>query len=377
MSCAPISNNMPVDQLSQEKAKGFLYKIKNEIDQTVGYLFGTHHNVRQGTLLDDKIITALSRSQSLSVEINNLDEKIQLKDAKENGNFLANGWEVNPTEDQLKEMVKQIIASVKKNPRSAEHLLSIKAETFNLPIESLETLASRKMAEETFKHDKELLDLEVEDHIREAMSAVNKLLEQIEKIQNIEPVDFDTILQLFNEGRASIELNIQYRFCISDYFENKGLVRLIISTIEKHKEIATNFYKDKNLKILESFYKRLSNIYVYNQDTFCHEPLLEAWEMNDKKMANTHNKVFNNQMNIFESKYYHLLLKETNGRDENMADQIHAKLLQSSKENRSFHAIGFTHIIGDPSFPEMGKTKKLLREKGWKIVNAYKKKEIM
>ena len=135
---------------TKETSKGYLYKIKNDKEQTIGYLFGTIHDIaiEHKSSLHDKIFKSLAHSQTLFVELH-IDEHTLRE-------FLQNQeGNIGIFSQMIKDNAKLFIAELLENSTSVEALLMIKAFSLGLEVQSLETEASRSTAKKAVEKDED------------------------------------------------------------------------------------------------------------------------------------------------------------------------------------------------------------------------------
>lgn len=341
---------------------GFLYKIKNETDQTIGYLFGTIHDFKKENelLLNKKIFKFLSNCKKLFLELNIFDEKTLITHLKnhiepsEKQIVTSLSKEKNISYEQaIEEIAKLSVEELRKEPDTIESILSIKAEKAGIEIKSLETEESRNNAENIFKD--EIKHLEIKRHFLVAHFSKCCIDEFNQFNENILNSNLYGALENLNKGYeflAKAILNID--------FEKDLKLLPKINELTDHCDKLFN-----RLGLSKDLVETLRILYFAreNKDKFRLEKTKLAWKKGSEKMI----EALKSDLTPVEAKAYELRLKIAFLRDELMVNQIDKELQQSSEKTRNFYAIGSIHLIENYE-----NIIKRLEKKGWKIVSAYK-----
>ena len=352
-----LNNNSQTLQSSEEQAKGFLYKIKTDTNQTIGYLCGTIHNDLPSNYppLHEKIYKSLAKSQTLFHEMDILDKETAREYLQKNEGHS----EIN--EQKIQEVTKQKIAEITINPTTVEDHLTLKALSLGLEIKSLETDASRNAANQAIGFTKEVAVL-VEKKTVLASSFLLVATQKIkDAVKNIEIYDFSTAVDHLFQGYEALALALKH--IEGDFVgESSETVSLLI---DKYEHLFASFDLDpvfmKTLKILRAF-EQNKMIHLFDQTKL-------AWKLGDEKMLVQCQLLLCST--LVDSKKNELSMKWGYLRDTFMLDRIHKDLLASSKDKkRSFYAVGSAHLLLNYENLKMR-----LEKKGWKIVNAYSKNE--
>ncbi len=177
-------------------------------------------------------------------------------------------------------------------------------------------------------------------------------------IQNIDKDDFANIILDGCKFLAQAIVEYAYfgpgsEFCLQ--------TSLIIQLVEKFQQVCSKLG-------CVDFMLPIKQLIIYKSKEQLHDAtiklLQQAWKTGDKKF---HNEIHDSNRTHFASKVNKIQEEELQLRDNFIVDQIHRDLLQCSENRRGFYAVGTAHVIGSHE-----NLKKLLKKRGWKIVNAYK-----
>jgi len=362
LSLSTSNNYQNNNQLSKDVLKGFLYKIKNEQNQTIGYLFGTMHKFSNETehqfTLHDKVFKSLAHCQTLFVERNIFDEKTLVEHLR------SQEGSANLNDDLLTAMAKEIIAKNSLNPDGVESLLTLRAQLLRLKVESLETEESRRKAYQAVQEEKESLKHKKTCNVAFWVFRAAQQLEQA--IQTCESNDKDKVVKALDhllEGYDFLSQAIKETKLVTFDYRTKSIIELV----NKYEIVFKAFNFDPKfiqmLKILFFAQKEYDESQIKKLD----EQLPLAYRTGDKKIIEECEVARTDEEGFWEFKESELQRKELHLRDEFIVDRIHKNLLQSSEKIRSFYAIGSGHL--EKNYEN---AKKMLEKKGWKIVNAYK-----
>jgi uncharacterized protein YbaP (TraB family) len=350
--------NSQSNQSIEETGNGFLYKIKNNNNKTMGYLFGTIHEVPSNLSLNKKIIKSLGHSKYLFLERNLLDKETLVEHLKANKNFSIKD------ESIIHEKAKEIIEETKKNPRSVENILTLKALSIGLEIKNLETEASRQIAHQSIDGEKEHLNIIKLFFVVFFIHQARECLQQAGQMEKM--TDLDTFCTNLFKGCESLINAIENANFYDNFLDiwKPQIVELIDLYNEVFNRLNTKFM-DLNFDIMDSI-KALYIAKVKDYKNKSVEMIQLAWRKGDEKLMEAID-IGTVKKSFVESKDEELSLKELQIRDKFIVDRIHNDLLKLPEGKRSFYAIGCHHFIGNYE-----NVRKNLEKKGWKIINSYK-----
>ena len=341
-----LNNNAQTFQSSEDQAKGFLYKIKNKEGRTISYLCGTIHDLPSHPPLHDKIYKSLSKSQTLYVEISLLDKQTAVE-------YLQTSESLSEiSEQKIQKIAEQEIAEIKKNPKAVEDRLTLKALSLGLEIKSLETKASRKAAKQAIANEMAVLKNKksqmVNVYLLEAARKFN------EAFRNIEIPDFDIGFQLLLKGYQALLEAVRHDDSPEEYRSPD-----MSTLIDRYERFFDGFAPGLGSNIKET----IKALHVPH-DIVRSSEVQVAWKLGDEK-TRVESQV---RKTIIDSRLEHLRFKKLYLRDLFMVDRIHnsLSLLEPLGEKRNFYAVGCAHLLDNYE-----NLKKMLEQKGWKIVNAY------
>lgn len=345
--------NSQTNQPTEKTGNGFLYKIKNSNNQTMGYLFGTIHEVPSNLSLHKKIIKSLEHSKKLFLERNLLDEETLVEHLQAKKNISIKD------ESKLHEKARELIEEAKKNPKCVEDILTLKALSMGLEVKSLETEASRKSADQATDGEKaHLAHLNIKKQFLVAFltAQAHECLKQANQMEKVE--DLDILCTNLFKGCKCLVHAIEY----ADFSTDLDFwIPQIVKLIDQYSEV----FSILNIDIMNTV-KALLIAKFEDHKNKTLEMVQLAWMKEDEKLMESIDKG-TVKKDLADSKAEELSIKELKIRDEFIVDRIHDDLLSLPEGKRSFYAIGCRHLIGNYE-----NARKKLENKGWKIINAYK-----
>ncbi len=348
-----------------EFTKGFLYKIKNDENQTVGYLFGTIHNLDLERLsaLHPKIFKSLDKCKSIFFEFHIRSEAGLKEHEKLLAYYKLIEFEITKTEEPSLEGV--------------DDALTAYATKINLPINSLETAESRIKAEMEVRGDREHLQVKCLGILGIAIQVAWKKITNFYDITK--PSDPpDVWLGIYMDAYNSLidAAKILYvcdkrRYNIHEYMHcdmgNSELYQIDSSfkfLIEKHKVVLL-MLEDKGLELLTNFLNLRTNLLreSVGQSKSRRKVDGECYIKGDKEERLT---LYDSFESLVNEKEEEIRRKQAFFRDEFMFGRMQESLEKSDKKNRHFYAVGSKHLLA-----KYDNLSVRVQRAGWKIIDAY------
>jgi uncharacterized protein YbaP (TraB family) len=339
--------------------KGFLYKVKNGQDQTVGYIWGTCHQIPVCFLsrMHDKISRCLQKCQRVFVELY-LNEEALAEYFQRGSDYI--------TQEESRKLAKKALKEVCENPRGAEDFILSKAHTLGLQVGGLETEESREKAKlavaEAVRFLKEKKRLAAAD----AITDVKKYLQAACQTATTNPADsIDDIIKGCKSMIKAIDyIDFSVPFdCLRGERTPEGHIWWdAIKLYDKYVSFLKTIEADPELEIMEM--ELIKMMLIEKQKAFGEsmQILTLRWLKGDATLYEAKMTA----KNPIDAELQELEYKELHLRDLPMAEVVHNDLLQATPQNRSFHTVGYNHL--DNKYESL---KKILQKKGWTIINAY------
>lgn len=345
-------------------AKGVLKKIKNERDETIGYLFGTIHAIaielkESGKpYLHPKILKYLSRCHTLFTEVEQYSERKLEEEIKKNLTLMICGLNKTPMDHDF---YIECMQSIGENPGNVEDILASYAFSQGVRFGFLETPKSRYEASKPFEQEAEDLERKIRFIHMSLLCTVTKGIDNsfAQCAANISERNSLIALHQIAEKIPLLLLSYSLRGGKEKIYTQAVVLKtqLMIQALGCVSTVAIELAEN----ILE-----ILDIYIKYYDAFDERAMkqrLIGWIKGEITVPTNRND--------YEKKMISLKFNIARLRAFDIAEIVHRNLLQSSKELRHFYTVGADHLA-DVS----GSLKNILEMKGWKIVDAYQESSI-
>jgi uncharacterized protein YbaP (TraB family) len=361
-------NDVSLKQASSEEfTKGYLYKIKNSLGKTQGYLFGTIHKLdsERHLKLHPKIFKYLEKCGALFLEINPLDSSLLINplDSSLSDEIKKHSSLVQLTEGEINEIIEKIKSEILVHPEAVEHILTSHAIKTNMEIKGLETIESRLRAKIDTRSDRESLEIKA---LAISAFAIKYASDKLTAVTNSN----DKELQLIEAYEALVDAIKRMDFKLrSDYAEQRLEMKSALNKlIDVYDVIFKSVYEEKGKNLIAAIRILYATLEQFDQGN---SPIFEQWLKKNQEAYSKGDKDFRseypNKGNLLDKKIKEVDLKELFLRDNFMLESIQKKLSESNEKSRNFYAVGSAHLLDDYENLRIK-----LEKKDWKIVDAYK-----
>lgn len=272
----------------------------------------------------------------------------------------------------LLKIAQESIANLREHPIAMEDLLTIRAESLGIDIQSLETEESRNIANDSIKTASAHLAIKIKGLdlliLLNVSNYIDKIIEKVNLGDGYEVIEQCTkAIKVFSDAMSRLDLHTG-----GTLSQTRVLTFKLVEKLDKLFKELNPFFQAVGLGVsAEEMILPIKALYLLQLDASkaldSKMPLkaFSAWCQGDEEVF--HNELPVDPNNLRNKKKMELSFKQTSVRDAFMLDKMINDLQTLSKDNRSFYAIGSAHITDNYK-----NIKVVLEEKGWKIKNAYK-----